>query len=286
MKQIFLFITFLLLFVQISFTKKIIELKSGERITCEIVSEDDNVLTVISDTFGEMKIKRSDIKTVTELDERTGFRYDDPNHNSLLFMPSAETNPKGTKYISSYELLYMNLGYAPVENLHFSTGFIFPIVPELLTDGPFSFGFKYRTFGEPYKMNMSIMGTYTTILAEADFGLITYGTAFNYYFNPRSTVNLYMGALTTSKTGGTESAFSFALGFTRRTSESSKIIIEYMNGGIFDEFESKGVIIYGLRFYGERISADLAGVQFVDLITDSDSKSWIIIPLVSLTYHF
>lgn len=59
-----------------------------------------------------------------------------------------------------------------------------------------------------------------------------------------------------------------------------------MNGGIFDEFESKGVLIYGLRFFGERISADLAGVQFVDLITDSDSNSWIILPLVSLTYHW
>ncbi|MDD3046025.1 MAG: hypothetical protein PHF33_11265 [Candidatus Delongbacteria bacterium] len=286
MKRTIIFLLALFILIQSSFAKKIIELKSGERITCEIVSEDDNVLTVVSDTFGEMTIKRSDIKLITELDERTGYRYDDPNHNSLLFMPSAETNSKGTKYISSYELLYMNIGYAPVENLHVSIGFIFPVVPEMLSEGPFSFGLKYRTFGEPYKMNMSIMGSYTTILSEADVGLITYGTAFNYYLNPRTTVNLYMGALTTSRTAGTESAFSFGLGFTKRTSESSKIIIEYMNGGIFDEFESKGVLIYGLRFFGERISADLAGVQFVDLITDSDSDSWIILPLVSLTYHF
>jgi len=134
---------------------------------------------------------------------------------------------------------------------------------------------------------MSIMGTYTTILAEADVGLITYGTAFNYYLNPRSTVNLYMGALTTSRTAGTESAFSFGLGFTRRTSESSKIIIEYMNGGIFDDIESKGIFLYGLRFFGEKISADLAAIQFVDLLTDNDDgPAWIIWPLVSLTYHF
>lgn len=286
MKQILLLVVILLLSVQISFAKKIIELKSGERITCEIVSENDNVLTVISDTFGEMKISRTDIKVITELDERTGFRYDDPNHNSLLFMPSAETNPKDTKYISSYELLYMNVGYAPVENLHISAGFIFPVVPELLTSGPMSLGIKYRTFGEPYKMNMSIMGSYTTVLAEKDIGLITFGSAFNYYPNPKTTLNFYMGTLTTTITSGAESAFSFGLGFTRRTSESSKIIIEYMNGGLFDEIESGGVILYGLRFFGERISADLAGVQFVDLITDGESDSWIIIPLVSLTYHW
>ena len=102
MKRLLLALLCLFFLISESFAKKIIELKSGERITCEIVSEDDNVLTVISDTFGEMKIKRSDINTVTELDDRTGFRYDDPNHNSLLFIPSAETNPKGTKYISSY----------------------------------------------------------------------------------------------------------------------------------------------------------------------------------------
>jgi hypothetical protein len=286
MKKLLLAFLCLIIFIQISFAKKIIELKSGERITCEILSEDDNILTVISDTFGEMKINRADIKVITELDERTGFRYDDPNHNSLLFMPSAETNPKGTKYISSYELFYINLGYAPVENLHVSAGFIFPVVPEMLTNGPVSLGIKYRTFGEPYKMNMSVMASYTTVLSESDIGLVTFGSAFNYYPNPRTTLNLYMGTLTTTMTSGAESAFSFGLGFTRRTSESSKIIIEYMNGGLFDEFESGGVILYGLRFFGERISADLAGVQFVDLITDGESDSWIILPLVSLTYHW
>jgi hypothetical protein len=135
-------------------------------------------------------------------------------------------------------------------------------------------------------MNMSVMGTYTTVLDYPDVGLITYGTAFNYYMNPRSTVNLYMGGMTTSRTVGTESAISFGLAFTYRSSESSKLIVEYMNGGIFDEFESKGVLLYGIRFFGEKISADLAGIQFVDLITDDDSQSWIIIPLVSLTYHF
>lgn len=125
MKRTIIFLLALFILIQASFAKKIIELKSGERITCEIVSEDDNVLTVVSDTFGEMTIKRSDIKLITELDERTGYRYDDPNHNSLLFMPSAETNSKGTKYISSYELLYMNIGYAPVENLHVSLNWIY-----------------------------------------------------------------------------------------------------------------------------------------------------------------
>ncbi|HXK50389.1 MAG TPA: hypothetical protein PKW56_07980 [Clostridiales bacterium] len=195
MKQIFLFVVVLFLSVQLSFAKKIIELKSGERITCEVVSEDSEVLTVISDTFGEMKIKRADIKLITELDERTGYKYDDPNHCSLLFMPSAETNPKGTWYISDYELFYMNVGYSPTDNLHISTGFLFPIVPEMITEGPLSFGLKYRTLSEPYKMNVSMMGTYTTVIDEADIGLITYGTAFNYYINPRSTFNFYLAQL-------------------------------------------------------------------------------------------
>ena len=156
----------------------------------------------------------------------------------------------------------------------------------MLTNGPVSLGIKYRTFGEPYKMNMSVMASYTTVFSEADVGLMTFGSAFNYYPNPKTTLNLYMGTLTTTMTSGAESAFSFGLGYTYRTSESSKIIIEYMNGGLFDEIESKGVILYGLRFFGERISADLAGVQFIDLITDGESDSWIIIPLVSLTYHW
>ncbi len=283
MKKTVLIFIFFLLFVQQLYSKKIIELKSGERITCEIISEESEVMTVISDTFGEMKINRADIKLITELDERTGYKYDDPNHCSLLFMPSAETNPKGTWYISDYELFYMNVGYSPTDNLHVSTGFLFPIIPEMITEGPLSFGFKYRTFSDPYKMNMSIMGTYNTVLEESDTGLITYGTAFNYYLNPKSTFNFYIGGLTSTETKGSESIFSFSLGLTHRTSESSKLIIEYLNGGIFDEIETKGVMLFGLRFFGEKISADLAAIKFFD-ITGSDI--WLLIPLISLTYHF
>ncbi|MFO7811174.1 MAG: hypothetical protein R6V47_07370 [Candidatus Delongbacteria bacterium] len=216
MKKLLLALLCLILFVPGSFAKKIIELKSGERITCEIISENDNMLTVVSDTFGEMRINRADIKVITELDERTGFRYDDPNHNSLLFMPSAETNPKGTKYISSYELLYMNIGYAPVDNLHISAGFIFPIVPEMLTEGPLTLGVKFRALHDPYKQNVSLMASYTR-LGGTSFNLITYGTAYNYYLNPGTTANLYFGGFTTTQTVGSESAFSFGLGMTFRT---------------------------------------------------------------------
>ncbi|HXK50390.1 MAG TPA: hypothetical protein PKW56_07985 [Clostridiales bacterium] len=42
-------------------------------------------------------------------------------------------------------------------------------------------------------------------------------------------------------------------------------------------------MLFGLRFFGEKISADLAGIKFFD-ITGSDI--WLFIPLVSLTYHF
>jgi len=277
-------IIILMLLISIcSYSKKIIELKNGESVKCEIVSEENNILTVVSDTFGEMKINRSDIKLIKDLDERTVYRYDDPNHCSLLFMPSAETNPKGTWYISDYELLFMNVGYSPVENLHISTGFLFPIVPEMLTEGPISFGAKLRTIGEPYKYNMSVMGSITTIFEESEGGLITYGTAFNYYLSPATTANFYMGGLTTTATAGAESIFSFGLALTFRTSESSKFIVEYLNGGMFDDIETKGIMLFGLRFFGEKISADLAGVKFLDI---SGSDPWFFIPLLSLTYHF
>ncbi len=285
MKKLLLTILVFFLFIQTSFAKKIIELKSGERITCEIVSEDDDIVTVISDTFGEMKIKRSDIKIVTELDERTGYRYDDPNHCSLLFMPSAETNPKGTWYVSSYELFYMNVGYTPIENLHISTGFFFPIVPEMLTKGPLTLGAKLNVFRDTYRQNVSFMGTYTTVMDHPDVGLITYGTAYNYYLSPRSTANLYLGGLTSTETKGAESIFSFGLGLTYRISESSKFIVEYLNGGIFDDIKTDGLMIFGLRFFGEKISADMAAVKFFDIESD-DGDIWLFIPLVSLTYHF
>ena len=266
-----------------SYSKQIIELNSGEKIKCDIVKEENGVLTVVSDTFGEMTINRSSIKVIIELDERTGYRYDDPNHCSLLFMPSAETNSKGTWYVSDYELVFMNVGYSPIDDLHISTGFLFPIVPEMLTEGPISFGAKLRTISEPYKYNMSIMGSFTTILDEPNAGIITYGAAYNYYLSPATTANFYMGGLTTTETAGMESIFSFGLALTFRTSESSKFIFEYLNGGMFDDIETKGIMLFGLRFFGEKISADLAGVKFLDI---SGSEPWFFIPLLSLTYHF
>ena len=106
MKKIFVIILLAVVFAFAAEQKNcIIELKSGESIQGVLVEENEDTITLRSETLGTMTIERSKIRDIVRIDNSTGFRYNDPNHNTLFVMPSAETNPEKTGYLSNYELL-------------------------------------------------------------------------------------------------------------------------------------------------------------------------------------
>ena len=97
------FIVFILLAVVFAFATVqnncVIELNSGASLKGELVEENDEFVIIESETLGKMTIQRSNIKDISKIDSSTGYMYNDPNHNTLFIMPSAETNPKGSSYL-------------------------------------------------------------------------------------------------------------------------------------------------------------------------------------------
>lgn len=261
----------------------LIELRSGESIQGSIIEENETTVVVKSESMGILTIDRKNIKEMIDLKRSTGYRYNDPNHNSLLFMPSAETNSKGTKYFSSYELVYLNLGASPTDNLNVAVGFIFPFTPDVIAHTPLSIGFKYRLLHRPEFINFSLVTSYSTILEADDFSLITVGGAFNYYFNPTTTANLYVGNIF-NPNDTDDKIIHFGAALTKRVSPSSKFIIEYMNG-MWEDFTTDGTLLIGIRFFGKKLSADFAVIRFLEF-SDNSNEPWFMIPLVNFTYHF
>lgn len=47
-------------------------------------------------------------------------RYRDAHHDRLLISPTAETNPKGSFYLTGYEIVVLQLGYAVTDNTQIS----------------------------------------------------------------------------------------------------------------------------------------------------------------------
>ncbi|MCK4980266.1 MAG: hypothetical protein KAS62_07710, partial [Candidatus Delongbacteria bacterium] len=201
-----------------------------------------------------------------------------PNHNTLFIMPSAETNPKGSSYLSNYELLYMNVGHSFSDDLHVSLGFLFPITSEFISHGPMTLGLKQRLLCEPEKYNVSLMGSYTFALAE-DYSLITFGGAINYYTSPDFTFNFYLGDMLDPKANEINHLINFGVGITARTGESTKLIVEYLNGQIEDEIFD-GIFLVGVRFFGKKLSVDLAG------LAPLTGGEWFLWPFLNFTYHF
>ncbi|NOR44533.1 MAG: hypothetical protein GQ534_03020 [Candidatus Delongbacteria bacterium] len=284
MKKFIIFILIILAFVFSTVRNNcIIELKSGESIKGILIEENEDTVTLKSETLGTMTIERSKIKEIVQNVSSSGYKYNDPNHNSLLFMPSAETNPKGTKYFSSYELVYLNLGASPTDNLNVAIGFVFPFTPDVIVHTPLSIGFKYRFLHEPHRLNVSLMSSYSTILESENSSLFTIDGAFNYYFNPTTTIDFYLGnIINPNDTDYTIIHYGIAL--TKRVSPNSKFIIEYMNG-MWENYTMDGVLMFGVRFFGKKISGDIAAIKFMDF-SDNNDNLWFLLPLVSLTYHF
>ena len=211
--------------------------------------------------------------------DSNGYRYNDPNHNTLFIIPSAETNPKNTGYLSNYELFYMNVGYVPVENLHLSVGFLFPITPEFISEGPLSIGAKYRLAHQANKFNISVLGSYTFSL-DHDYTIFTFGGAANYYLSPILSGNIYIGTMLNPQSDNSKNKMlTYGLGVSLRTGESSKFIIEYLNAK-FENYYPDGVLMVGFRFFGKKISVDLAGITILDF------EDWLLLPFLNFTYHF
>ncbi|TFG99137.1 MAG: hypothetical protein E4H13_09160 [Calditrichales bacterium] len=192
--------------------------------------------------------------------------------HEMFLMPTAMTMPEGNSYLTDYELVLLNYTYAVTSTTHIGVFSLFPIVPEFLET--ITLGAK-QNYYQSEKLNAAVWATYTPKASG-----LTLGGVFS--FGPAS--NGFHVAISTMK-GLEEDSNSwemvYMLGYRYDVSQKVSLMAEYTNlsTGIDEGFN--GLISIGVRFRGESISWDLAGLRPLE-----KTEGFLFAPLLKATFMF
>lgn len=171
---------------------------------------------------------------------------------SLLFMPTAYTMPKGTSALTDYEVIVIQYAYAAGNYTHLSAMTAFPVSKDALRS--FTVGIK-QNYLRQGKLQSAFWVTFTP---DSGTRLLTAGNVFSYG---------------TSKTSGHA---AIAYGMNRNEDVSSALIMlggtTYLSkrvnlmGELTNTSESLsegvlGIFALGIRFKGNSMSWDLGGFR-------------------------
>jgi len=272
----------------------VVDMKNGDRLIGTIKFENDSVIVINTDNLGQLTLNRDFIakKYYTDLNKPDHFVQTDPNLNSFLIAPTAECNLPGSFYISDYELIYLNFGYVPINDLHIGVGCFFPITREFFDESPKSIGVKYRFLDRP-ALDLAVMGSASTDHFNNNF---TYGGALTYRIGEydRCIINLYLGGIHSEsdtyyyddydyeKRKITSDRLNYSAGISFQTGTNTKFMLEHFNlekgenmNYLDDEFFN-GLTLFGVRFFGENVSCDLAAVFGLENV---------LLPWVNVNYY-
>lgn len=237
-----------------------------------VVSADDHIVfRTISGA--EMRIARDAIVSIEEAkgDIVAGeFQRADPNRTRLLFAPTGRALKRGDGYFGVY---------------YFSMPFVQVGVTDRISVGggtPLFFGFdeSQRPFWLTPKVQIvnrervqAAAGIMHIVAPEVGsvgiaYGVVTAG-------KPAASVTVGVGSGYRRYEGDTDTTAIFMIGGERRVRSGIKWITEnyiWSGGG--------GIVSGGLRFYGERLSADIA------LFTPLGSPDFYLFPFVNVVWTF
>lgn len=255
-----------------------VKLADGTVMRGYIVLETTSYIIIETTILGRMQINRSRIQSIAydvDLEEpprADGWR-DDPDYNSLLLVPTAETLPQGDLYYRNFELLFNNFGFGITDFFNVSAMAAFPVTSELRI---FSVGAKLRILSHaksPVALAASVSGWFVDDESLGTFsGIATLGNrqrsltaAVNYGF------------------AGGDDEFFFLVGGDIQVATGFKLLAEYGNSesAISDENDFKGIINIGFRVFWEKVSFTFAGFRPLE-----EAGSFIAFPIAMFSAHF
>lgn len=251
-----------------------IRLNEGSILFGRMVAIDGDRVTIELESGARIDVNRSQIVSVRRTSSRMvrGERWEeDPNATRLFFGPTGRSLGRGTGYFAVYELVMPFLSYGITDRVSISGGT--PVIPDL-TGELFYLAPKVTVFSGP-GVDLAA-GAIAFALASEDeslgllYGVGTFGSTDN-----AVTVGLGVPFAVGDEDGIADRAVMM-LGFESRATRRTKFIGEsYFVPGL-----SGGLVALGLRFFGERLSAD-AGVGFVV------GDDWgCCVPVVNFVYVF
>jgi hypothetical protein len=223
-----------------------------------------------------MSIPKEKVKSIGQLDF-AGRRYRsvDPNQTRLFIAPTAKALEGGQAYLSVYEIFFPVVGVGITNFLLFEGGIsLFPFLSEQL-----------------YYVNLKLTPTqfdeFSISVGEAYFGVMGVDFSFGMFYGGVS----YGGSESSLSIGvglppkkfllfDSKSKPVFVIGGGMQVSNSVKLVSE--NWILTFEFPQSVIPIFGIRFFEEKLAADLGFVY----ISTSKTRGFPFLPWLGFTYNF
>jgi hypothetical protein len=194
--------------------------------------------------------------------------------HELLLMPTAYTMEQGKSYFTDYELIFLNYTYGATNTTHVSVFTLFPITKDFLET--LTFGAKQQYLNnEAFKA--ALWATYTPKIS-----VLTFGTVFSIGSTPEG---LHLGfsvanSLEREDSNADEWEWIYMVGYRLDASKRISVIVEYTNTSSAIEGEFNGLLSLGVRFRGESIAWELAGLRPLENTGDD----LLFLPLLKATF--
>jgi hypothetical protein len=251
-----------------------IRLADGSTLYGRIVAVEGERVTIQTEAGATLQVERAQIRSAAPVrgQVRGGEVWlDDPHGTRLFFAPTGRSLAQGEGYFGVYELFFPFLTYGVTDAITVAAGT--PIIPGVI--GEFAYlGPKVRVVNTPGVQ--ASLGAFAGIFEGGTAG-IAYGVGT--WGNPDRALTAGAGyAFYTDGDGGDFADRPLLMaGGELRTGPRTKLLTE----NYFLLGESGGLISGGIRFFGERLSAD-AGIG---LFVGADDVECCL-PLVNFVYSF
>ncbi len=240
-----------------------IRLRDGSVLVGRVERESETLVVLVTAAGARVEIPRSQIVSMRRVVSRPGGEVwpEDDNVSRLFFTSTGRPLPKGEGYVSSYWLFFPFVGYGVTDWFTIAGGT--PILPGAMGE-VFYLAPKFTLYDRgKLSLSAGALSFFVTEQIEEGNAGILYGVGT--YGSRDNAVTFGAGWFYAQTDGYSDTSNEpvFMLGGERRVSRRVKLITENwfaVNPGV------SGLMSGGLRFVGDRLSADfaLAGMTGVE----------------------
>jgi hypothetical protein len=237
------------------------------------IIKEDEFTVVFKTTDGIiMNIPKEKVKLIEQLDfGGRRYRRVDPNQTRLFIAPTARTLKAGQAYLSVYEIFFPVVGVGITNFLLFEGGIsLLPLKEQL-----YYINLKLTPI-QVDKFSISVGGAHLGVTGgDFSFGMFYGGISFG---SSESSLGIGVG-LPSTKIWEFDLKFEpvFVIGGGIQVSNSVKLVSE---NWIWNLESSQIYPIFGIRFFGEKLAADLGFIYI------SGAEGFPFFPWLGFTYNF
>lgn len=257
-----------------------VELEDGSRLIGRVIAEDEVRLRVRTPSGLEVDVLRSTIASLRAASAPAlSHRRPDPNYSRLMFSPTGRPLRKGDGYFSDYELVFPGFAVGLTDNFSLAGGV--STIPAIGLSNQMVYVSPKLGFNLSDRAAVSIGALFAGADWDDGFDSVGIGFAVGTFGTPDRSLSVGLGLARELGNEYADTEPILMLGGQARLSDSIALVSEnwfFLGGDLRMSDQPLGV---ALRFFGERLSADV-GVVLIGEVLDEGFP----IPWLSFSYHF